>query len=39
MYGTSGADAMLPASWLMPNSVSLIPFLVYELSLGAVVSS
>ena len=32
VYGTSAAEATLPGSWLMLNSISLHFFLVYELS-------
>ena len=32
VYGTSASDATLPAQWLMQNSVTLIPFLIYEVS-------
>lgn len=32
IYGTSAAEALLPALWLMQNSIRLEFFLVYELS-------
>jgi NADPH:quinone reductase len=32
VYGTSAADATIPALWLMQNSITIRPFLVYELS-------
>ena len=32
MYGTNDAEAVIPALWLMRCSVSILPFLVYELS-------
>ena len=31
VYGTNDAEATVPALWLMRNSVSVLPFLVYEL--------
>jgi NADPH2:quinone reductase len=32
VYGMSAAEATLPALWMMQNSVSLLPFLIYEIS-------
>jgi NADPH:quinone reductase len=32
VYGTNDADATVPALWLMRSSVSILPFLVYELA-------
>jgi NADPH:quinone reductase len=32
VYGTNDAEAVIPALWLMRCSVSILPFLVYELS-------
>ena len=34
VYGVEGADATLPALWLMQNSVTLKFFLIYELTAG-----
>jgi NADPH2:quinone reductase len=34
VYGTSANEAMLPALWLMQNSISLLFFLVYELEVA-----
>jgi NADPH:quinone reductase len=32
VYGMSAAEVMLPALWLMRNTVSILPFLVYDIS-------
>jgi NADPH:quinone reductase len=32
VYGMSAAEATLPALWMMLNSISLLPFLIYEVS-------
>jgi NADPH2:quinone reductase len=32
VYGVSAAEATLPALWMMQNTVSLLPFLIYEIS-------
>jgi NADPH2:quinone reductase len=32
VYGMSAPEATLPALWMMQNSVSLLPFLIYEVS-------
>jgi NADPH2:quinone reductase len=32
VYGMSAAEATLPALWMMQNTVSLLPFLIYEIS-------
>jgi NADPH:quinone reductase len=32
VYGMTAPEATLPALWMMQNSVSLLPFLVYEIS-------
>lgn len=32
VYGTAGAEATVPALWLMFNSVNVRPFLIYEVS-------
>jgi NADPH2:quinone reductase len=32
VYGTTAPEATLPALWMMQNSVTLLPFLIYEIS-------
>jgi NADPH:quinone reductase len=32
VYGMTAPEATLPALWMMQNSVSLLPFLIYEIS-------
>jgi NADPH:quinone reductase len=31
VYGMSAAEATLPALWMMQNSISLLPFLIYDI--------
>jgi NADPH2:quinone reductase len=32
VYGTTAPEATLPALWMMQNSLTLLPFLIYEIS-------
>jgi len=34
VYGMTAPETALPALWMMQNSVSLVPFLIYEISSG-----